>query len=614
MRLLDNEIMKIRFTNSNLFTKIIVTAYSLLVSFISFSQTEYEAPKLSCVSNNASNIELTWQLPLTANPCFTGYEIYASVGSKNGPYTLNTTIANAAQTTTLLTISSGGLPVFFYLINRGSCNNPVPLTSITSDTLDNVKPQPFVVLQNATVINGQVQLNWLPAPSTEVSAYLVYNDRDGFTTPDTVAGRLNTTYLDVVNDPDLFAIRYKVRALEFCEDPAGLQGAITPDSADHRTVLMQVGAPDKCTQTSNISWQSYKIGGAQVVSYEVQQSVNRGAYTIAGVQPGTSNSFLLQNIPFRDTVCVRVKANLPNGTSAFSNERCISADVIQKPVNDYIRNITVENGSIFIDYQKDMAAAPARTVILQRSNDGIVFTPIINTPTEPTINTYLFEDPNLPVGSQTFTYRVNLLDSCFNTHTSDTATTLRVGIKVKSNNRADIIWSGFDISNISFDNFRLEKIIGSDTTFVGNFNRSETTFLETALFDYGADSLSAVCYRVTAFFENNNDVAPRETLASHSNIVCVQPEPKAFVPQAFVPTGHNKTFKPFLLYAKPDNYDFKIFDRWYHLIFSTNDINGSWDGNYNGAPAPLDGYIYVIKYKGKDDNDYTQTGTIMLLK
>ena len=97
---------------------------------------------------------------------------------------------------------------------------------------------------------------------------------------------------------------------------------------------MQVGAPDKCTQTSNISWQSYKIGGAQVVSYEVQQSVNRGAYTIAGVQPGTSNSFLLQNIPFRDTVCVRVKANLPNGTSAFSNERCISADVIQKPVND----------------------------------------------------------------------------------------------------------------------------------------------------------------------------------------------------------------------------------------------------------------------------------------
>ena len=140
------------------------------------------------------------------------------------------------------------------------------------------------------------------------------------------------------------------------------------------------------------------------------------------------------------------------------------------------------------------------------------------------------------------------------------------------------------------------------------------SFPETALFDYSADSISEVCYRVTAFFENNNDKTPRTTLESHSNIVCVQPEPKAFVPQAFVPTGHNNTFKPFLLYAKPENYDFKIFDRWYHLVFSTNDVNASWDGNFKDAPAPLDGYIYIIKFKGKNDIDYTQTGTVMLLK
>jgi hypothetical protein len=211
------------------------------------------------------------------------------------PYTLNTTIANAAQTHYITYHFPAVVCLFsFYMINRGSLQTILyPLTSITSDTLDNAKTaNHFVVLQNATVINGQVQLNWLPAPSTEVSAYLVYNDRDGFTTPDTVAGRLNTTYLDVVNDPDLFAIRYKVRALEFCEDPAGLQGAITPDSADHRNRSYA----SWCTGTNArkpaiFSWQSYKIGGAQVVSYEVQQSINRGAYTIAGVQPGTSNSF-----------------------------------------------------------------------------------------------------------------------------------------------------------------------------------------------------------------------------------------------------------------------------------------------------------------------------------
>ena len=609
--------MNSRFIINNLqFTiKLLLTLFIVhYSSFISFSQTEFEPPKLNCVRNVPGLIDLNWDLPVTPNPCFAGYEIYASIGNRNGPYTLNTTVAVSSSTSVTISIASGGQPVFFYTINRGSCNNPTPLSKITSDTLDNSKPQPFIVIENATVINNQVQLNWYAAPSPEVVAYLIYNDRDGFTTPDTVLGRLNTTYIDVVNDPDQFAIRYKVRALEYCEDPAGLQGAITPDAEDHKTILMQISAPDKCTQTANISWQSYKVGSASVVNYEIQQSINHAAFTTVSTQPATANSFLLQNIPFRDTVCVRIKANLPNGTSAFSNERCFSADVIKKPVDDYIRNITVENGNIIIEYKKDTSAAPAKTVILQRSNDGIVFTPIINTPTEPDVNTYFFLDPNLPVNNQTFIYKVNLLDSCFSTHSSDTAATLRVGIKLKNNNKATVLWSGFEIDNITFDNFRLEKIVAGDTIFIGNFNRNETSFLETALFDYSLDSLGEVCYRVTALFENNNDNSPRETLQSHSNIVCVQPEPKAFVPQAFRPTGHNNTFKPFLLYAKSDNYDFKIYDRWYRLIFSTDDVTASWDGIYKDAPAPLDAYIYIIKFRGKDDKDYTQTGTVMLLK
>lgn len=588
----------------------------LMLRWISIvvGQTVYAPPKLTCVRNNASNIEMTWQLPASPNPCFVGYEIYAAIGNRSGPYVLQTTINNAAQTTTLLSIASGGQPVFLYMINRGSCTNPSPPAATTSDTLDNIKPQPYIVLKNATIINGKVQLNWFPAPSPEVVAYLVYNDRDGFTKPDTVLGRTNTTFTDTINDPSQFAITYKVRALEYCEDPAGLQGAITPDSADHRTVLLQVSAPDKCTQTANASWQSYKIGSAQVVSYDVEQSINRSAYQLLSTQPGTTNSFLLQNIPFRDSVCVRVKANLPNGTSAYSNVRCFSADVIQKPVNDYIRNITVEGSNIIIEYKKDTAAAPAKTVILQRSNDGILFTPLVNTPAAPDPKTYLFTDPDLNVSGQTYTYKVHLVDSCYVTHASDTATSLHLGIKIKSNNRAELLWSGFEIDRITFDHYTLEKIIGNDTTIVGNFNRSQNNYLDNALFDYSADTLQEACFRITAYFTNNNDAAPRQMLQSHSNIVCVQPTPKIFVPQAFVPAGHNSIFKPFLLYAVPDGYEFKIFDRWYLPYFSTTDINTGWDGYYKGTPAPLDAYIYSIKFKGKDGKDYNQTGTVMLLK
>lgn len=598
--------------NKRIFILFLITFYFNPYGFT--QNTIYSPPKLTCVRNNASNIELNWQLPPVANPCFLGYEIYASIGNRSGPYSLNTTISNALQTTTLLTIASGGQPVFFYMINRGSCNNSAPPTNTTSDTLDNIKPQPYIVLKNLTVINNQVRVNWYPAPSPEVVSYLVYNDRDGFTVPDTVYGRLNTTYLDVVHNPNLFAITYKVRALEYCEDPAGLQGAITPDTADHKTILMQVSAPDRCTQTANVSWQAYKAGSATVLNYAVQQSINRGSFTTVGNITDGSTSFLLQNIPFRDSVCVRIMATLPNGATSYSNERCFSADVIQKPIHDYIRNITIEGNNIIIDYKKDTAAAPAKTVILQRSNDGILFSPIVNTPTEPDYKTYLFTDENLDVSGQTYSYKVNLVDSCFNTHSSDTATSLHLGIKVKSNNRADLLWSGFEIGDITFHQYKLEKIIGTDTITVGSFNRSQNVYQETALFNYAADTLSEVCFRLTAYFTNNNDATPKEELKSHSNIVCVQPTPKVFVPQAFVPTGHNTTFKPFLLYAQPDGYEFKIFDRWYQLIFATNDINTSWDGTYKGISAPLDAYIYIINFKGKDGKSYTQSGTVMLLK
>ena len=81
-----------------------------------------------------------------------------------------------------------------------------------------------------------------------------------------------------------------------------------------------------------------------------------------------------------------------------------------------------------------------------------------------------------------------------------------------------------------------------------------------------------------------------------------------------MPHGYNKTFKPFLLYAKPEGYSFQIYDRWNELVFSTNNINESWNGTYKGKDAPLDGYVYLIEYVGKNEKAYSITGTIMLLQ
>lgn len=605
------------------FTPFLITACCLLTPFPLFSQTEYEPPKLTC-AQGSNPTELNWNLPLTPNPCFTGYEIYVSSANKSGPYVLQTTIANPLQTTAIL---NTGNVAFVYMINRGSCNNPAPPANKTSDTLSTARPFP-VNLQNVSIVNNQIQINWEPSPAPEVVGYFIYNNLDGspqgFSNPDTVFGRLTTSFTDTQHNPKSLPVTYAVRAFISCQSalPDFVQGGITPPDARHTSVrLNNTRAPDPCRREVSVEWTPYLIGASSstIIEYKVETNTNNAGYIVQKTVGNTIQNNIVENVPYLQPFCIRIEATLSNGTTAFSNEICFdSLKVIQKPINDYIRNISVENGSIIIEYKKDTLATPlppGKKPILYRSNDGIDFGQgLVLNPDYEDFYTLLYKDQNLDLTNQPYFYSVRMNDSCSETHYSDTATSLRIGIKVKSNNRADIVWSGFDVDNITFDHYELEKITGADTSIAGTFNRSQTGYLEQKLFDYSIDSLDNVCYRLTAVFTNNNDPLPRETLRSHSNTVCAQPEPQAFVPQAFVPEGLNKTFKPFLLFSKKENYDFKIYDRWCRLLFSTQEVSESWDGTDKGNPAPLDGYLYVIRFMGKNGQEYTQAGTVMLLR
>lgn len=602
---------------------LLITFYLSL--FTCHAQTFYEAPKLFCVKNNTTapaNTELNWNLPATANPCFVGYEIYASTGSISGTYALISTVTNPLQTS--IQFNSSVLPIsdgtdatvsYFYMINRGSCINPSPPANSTSDTLSNRTRQPFVPFINASVVNHDIVVKWQPAPSVEVIGYKIKNSSDGFIAETTILGRFNTEFIDVVNNPDSFAVEYSIAAIESCEVGNGTSSLFAGET--HKTIFLKNTAPDKCTQTINISWNPYKAGTSAIVRYEIETNTENAGFITAGTTEPTIPNFLLRNVPYNKHYCFRVKAILPSGATAYSNEICYdSLDVNQKPKDDYIRNISVENGIIFIDYRKDTAATPAKNTILYRGEDQIVFIPLSNVPSYNDRFRAIFDETGLDVGSKVYYYNIRLNDSCSagEPHYSDTAATLRIGIKVKNNNKADILWSGFLVDNIDFVRYRLEKIVGTDTIFVSNFTRTDNTFREEELFDYTLDSIPQLCYRITAEFYNLNDKAPRELLQSHSNIVCITPEPKIFIPQAFAPKGYNKTFKPFLLYAKPEGYSFQIYDRWHELLFTTNDVNDSWDGTCKGKDAPLDGYVYIIKYVGKNDQTYSITGTIMLVR
>ncbi len=67
------------------------------------------------------------------------------------------------------------------------------------------------------------------------------------------------------------------------------------------------------------------------------------------------------------------------------------------------------------------------------------------------------------------------------------------------------------------------------------------------------------------------------------------------LPSAFTPSGDetNRILSP-KGFGIEELLEFKIYNRWGNLVFSSNDISKGWDGKYQGKDQPIDTYIYTV--------------------
>ncbi len=87
------------------------------------------------------------------------------------------------------------------------------------------------------------------------------------------------------------------------------------------------------------------------------------------------------------------------------------------------------------------------------------------------------------------------------------------------------------------------------------------------------------------------------------------------LPNAFTPNndGHNDFFR---IPAQNKNrlVKLRIYNRWGELVFSTADKSKGWDGSYKNNPQPTGTYVYFIEMKGIDGAEFSQKGTLLLLR
>jgi gliding motility-associated-like protein len=90
------------------------------------------------------------------------------------------------------------------------------------------------------------------------------------------------------------------------------------------------------------------------------------------------------------------------------------------------------------------------------------------------------------------------------------------------------------------------------------------------------------------------------------------------VPNAFTPNddGIDDLFKPICTCdLNIINYHFKIYSRLGQLVFSTNDLNASWNGTFKSLPQEVNTYSYIIEWTNPTTNEKEITkGNVHLIR
>ena len=97
------------------------------------------------------------------------------------------------------------------------------------------------------------------------------------------------------------------------------------------------------------------------------------------------------------------------------------------------------------------------------------------------------------------------------------------------------------------------------------------------------------------------------------NIKVFKTAPDFFVPNAFAPTGKNRTLKPIAVGIASFDY-FRVFNRWGQLVFQTTQFGKGWDGSINGSVQNTGTYVWMVSGKDYTGKSVIKRGTAVLIR
>jgi gliding motility-associated-like protein len=100
----------------------------------------------------------------------------------------------------------------------------------------------------------------------------------------------------------------------------------------------------------------------------------------------------------------------------------------------------------------------------------------------------------------------------------------------------------------------------------------------------------------------------------YSEIIHITPRYMLKVPTAFSPNGDGMNDQFRIIGNGVKKFRISIYNRWGTLVFTTEDINNSWDGLINGQPAQPGPYVYHTYFMDDNDEVSEQSGSFVFMK
>ncbi|MBP6516768.1 MAG: gliding motility-associated C-terminal domain-containing protein [Chitinophagales bacterium] len=588
----------------------------LLLMSLAVFQTQAQtilAPRLTCIVNDfvGDNVSISWEN--VNNPCgpFVSYKLYGS-NTKAGPYSLITTIASQAQTNFVHTNALSPNSTWFYYMEADfNCPGFTPAQSDTIQNESNPRvPQIVSVDVDST---NHVTFNWLPSESPQTKFYIVYAylPNGGVVPIDTVYGRFNTSYYDLIEDPTQISLGYTISASDSCP---GNQPSAYNTNVHYSTLL--TASVSRCAREIKLKWSKYVNLAGGVVQYKVFVNKNLTGYVEVGTTDSNTTSFPYTDFSDNDSICITVAAVSGADTTfmAKSNFVCMRPSIVQPPDFVHITRVSVTPDNIVeVNWITDTKAELLTHEVLAsndcRSYESMFFQKVI----PPNVLQYTLLDSLEKPQDNWTCYRIVAFDSCQGTDTSTHAKTINLYAELTDYYEIKVDWNDYELDGATISRYNLYRNYGAGWQKIRTFLPGTNDFRD-SLYQFLSET-GEFCYYIEAEYTLNlPDVPYTANLTSTSNVVCLYHRPIIYIPNAFSPNGVNQIFKPTIYFGDPANYSLSIFNRYGGRIFESTSPSIGWDGTDAGKPVQQGGYAYLIKFIAADGTNVERKGVVILIR